>query len=307
MTTIDSSAATVAPVTRTRRQLWLAAIKPPMYTVAVTPIWVGTAVAWGERGSLNGGIFGAFLAAAIAIVAWLNISNDVFDAATGIDRHKAESIVNLTGNRDQMFWLSNFFLAVGIGGIAAIAYWLQDWVPIAIVLLCCFLGYTYQGPPFRLGYLGLGEPICFVTFGPLALTAAYYTQCRDYSLGNLWASIAIGIVTSIILFCSHFHQVADDVAAGKSSPVVKLGTERAARWLQYSCISIYVVIAIGIIGKILPVPAAACFSTIPIAKSLVDFVNLNHSNPAIVRTCKFIAVRLHFAFGWLLGIGCAVG
>ncbi|MGL4376517.1 MAG: 2-carboxy-1,4-naphthoquinone phytyltransferase, partial [Microcoleaceae cyanobacterium] len=31
-----------------KSKLWMAAIKPPMYTVAVIPIWVGTAIAWGE-------------------------------------------------------------------------------------------------------------------------------------------------------------------------------------------------------------------------------------------------------------------
>ena len=38
------------------------------------------------------------------------------------------------------------------------------------------MGYLYQGPPFRLSYKGLGEPLCFVAFGPLATTAFYLTQ-----------------------------------------------------------------------------------------------------------------------------------
>ena len=38
------------------------------------------------------------------------------------------------------------------------------------------MGYLYQGPPFRLSYQGLGEPLCFAAFGPLATTAFYLTQ-----------------------------------------------------------------------------------------------------------------------------------
>jgi len=51
-------------------------------------------------------------------------------------------------------------------GIVAIAWWQQDnrdWVDTP----CCALGYSYQGPPFRFGYQGLGEIICFICFGPL--------------------------------------------------------------------------------------------------------------------------------------------
>jgi len=33
------------------------------------------------------------------ILAWMNLSNDVFDAETGIDKNKAHSLVNLTGNK----------------------------------------------------------------------------------------------------------------------------------------------------------------------------------------------------------------
>ncbi len=40
------------------------------------------------------------------------------------------------------------------------------------------MGYLYQGPPFRLSYQGLGEPLCFMAFGPLATTAFYLAQVR---------------------------------------------------------------------------------------------------------------------------------
>ena len=140
-------------------KLWLAAIKPPMYTVAIIPITVGSAVAYSQTKSIDLNILKTFLGAAIAIIAWMNISNDVFDSDTGIDINKAESIVNLTGNRNLMFWLGNLCLLLGLTGIGSISWGQQDLTVVGIVLLCCLLGYTYQGPPFRLGYKGLGEVI----------------------------------------------------------------------------------------------------------------------------------------------------
>jgi 2-carboxy-1,4-naphthoquinone phytyltransferase len=290
-------------IAQPRFKLWLAAIKPPMYTVAIVPIMVGSAVAYAESHTINLSILGTFLLSAIAIIAWLNISNDVFDSDTGIDVNKAESVVNLTGNRNLMFWLANLFLLCGILGIVAISWWQQDLTVIAIVLLSCFLGYTYQGPPFRLGYQGLGEIICLICFGPLALSAAYYSQTQAWSISNLAASVIIGISTSLILFCSHFHQVKDDLAAGKRSPIVRMGTELGAKVLKWSTVSIYALTLIGAISGLFPIATILIFLSLPLAIQLTNFVGEYYDKPDKVRTCKYIAVRLHFISGLLLALG----
>jgi 1,4-dihydroxy-2-naphthoate octaprenyltransferase len=288
-----------------RSKLWMAAIKPPMYTVAVIPIWVGTAIAVAETGILDWQTFLTFLLSAILIIAWLNSSNDVFDAETGIDRNKHHSLVNLTGNRALIFWLSTLFLMAGIAGIVAIAWWQRDWTILAIVALCCVLGYSYQGPPFRLGYMGLGEPICFITFGPLAVTAAYYSQAQQWaSVGNWSASVIIGVTTSIILFCSHFHQVADDLAAGKRSPIVKLGTMQGARWLTGATLGVFILLVGFVVMGGLPPFSLLMVLSFPVARKMYQFVSTHHAEPATVSRCKFIAVEFHFWSGLLLGFGC---
>jgi len=290
-------------IAHSSRQLWLAAIKPPMYSVAVIPIWVGTAVAFAETQTIHGAAFSTFLIAAISIVAWVNLSNDVFDAETGIDRNKPHSLVNLTGNKSLIFWFSNLFLTFGILGVLAIAWWQQDPTVVELVLLCCVLGYSYQGPPFRFGYQGLGEIICFVCFGPLAVAAAYYSQAAVWSNTGLAASIIIGIATSLILFCSHFHQVEDDLAAGKYSPIVRLGTAKAAQLLHWFCSSIYVLTALFVATGIFPNWTLLLFASLPFALQLLRHVSEYHNQPEQVSNCKFIAVSLHFWSGLLLGLG----
>ncbi len=284
-------------------QLWLAAIKLPMYSVAVVPITVGTAVAFAENKIIHGEIFITFLLSAILIIAWLNISNDVFDAETGIDKNKAESLVNLTGNKTLLFWLSNLFLGCGILGILAITYLQQDWTVLKLILLCCILGYTYQGPPFRLGYQGLGELICFVAFGPLAVEAAYYSQTQNFSLTTIFTSVIVGITTSIILFCSHFHQVEDDLAAGKLSPLVRLGTKKGSQILIGAVVSIYMLVCLFVAVGYLSGWALIILLSFPLAYELVDHVCQYHSQPKKVKSCKYIAVKLHFFSGILLTLG----
>jgi 2-carboxy-1,4-naphthoquinone phytyltransferase len=303
---IMTTAELVKQAPPSRRKLWLAAIKPPMYTVAVIPIWVGSAIAIAQTKEFHAQNLATFLLSAIAIVAWINVSNDVFDSDTGIDKNKAESVVNLTGNRNLMFWLGNLFLLLGISGVSAICWGQQDWTVIEIVALCCFLGYTYQGPPFRLGYYGVGEIICFACFGPLAVAAAYYSQAQSWSGLNATtgiASIIMGILTSLILFCSHFHQVQDDVAAGKKSPIVRLGTKLGADVAVWSVIGVYVLALGAIAAKVFPPATLGILLGLPIAIQLCNFVRTNHDRPEIIQTCKYLAVRLHFVTGLLLGFG----
>ncbi|MEH2457528.1 2-carboxy-1,4-naphthoquinone phytyltransferase [Nostoc sp.] len=284
-------------------KLWMAAIKPPMYSVAIMPIWVGTAVAFAETKIFNCVVFSTFVTAAILILAWENITNDVFDSETGIDQNKHHSLVNLTGNKALIFWIGNLCLSLGLLGIVAIAFWQQDLTVIGIILLCCGLGYMYQGPPFRLGYQGLGEILCFFAFGPLAVEAAYYSQTQTWSMTSLAASVIVGIATTLILFCSHFHQVKDDIAAGKRSPIVRLGTQKGAQLLVWFTASIYPLTLLFVLWGISPLWTLLSWVSLPFAIKLCRHVQENHNQPDKVSNCKFIAVTVHFWSCLLFGLG----
>ncbi len=284
-------------------KLWLAALKPPMYSVAIIPISTGTAIAFYQTQNLNWGIFGTFLWAAILILVWENLSNDVFDSETGIDQNKAHSVVNLTGKKNLILAIANLCLAIGIALVFSISWQQQDFVVVELIALCCVLGYSYQGPPFRLGYQGLGEIICFICFGPLAVSAAYYSQTQSWSITALLASVIIGITTSLILFCSHFHQVEDDLAAGKRSPIVRLGTLKGSQVLTWATASIFAIAPLGIGLGFFPMGTGLVLLSFPIAIKLSNFVGKYHNQPLEVSNCKFIAVSLHFWSGLCLGIG----
>ena len=292
-----------------RKKLWLAALKPPMYCVAVMPICVGSAVAYVQTRQFHGGIFATFMGAAILLLVWENLSNDVFDATTGIDKNKHHSLVNLTRNRSLIFWLSNLCLLLGVLGVLAIALWQQDPTVLMLVLACCLLGYLYQGPPFRLGYQGLGEILCFLSFGPLAVGAAYYAQTHSWQ--NAWAinsglpgtALIIGMTTTLVLFCSHFHQVEDDLNAGKKSPIVRLGTRKGAWLLAWACGSVFAISLIAIAQKALPPSTLLLWASLPVAIKLCRHVLTFHNQPDKVSNAKFLAIHFHFWSGLLLIAG----
>ncbi|MDJ0702123.1 MAG: 2-carboxy-1,4-naphthoquinone phytyltransferase [Leptolyngbyaceae cyanobacterium MO_188.B28] len=285
------------------KKLWLAAFKPPMYSVAIMPICVGTAVAFAETNNVQVKTFATFLVSAILILVWENFSNDVFDSETGIDKNKPQSLVNLTGNKPLIFWLGNLCLGLGILGILAIAAWQRDATVLLLILLCCALGYCYQGPPFRLGYQGWGEILCFFSFGPLGVGAAYYSQTQTWSQVSLATSVIIGVTTSLVLFCSHFHQVDDDIAAGKRSPIVRLGTQRGAQLLPWICGGVYVFTGLAVALGLFPLWTLLIFASLPPAFRLCKHVGRFHNQPKQVSNAKFIAIGVHFWSGLLLSLG----
>ena len=141
--------------------------------------WSGAAGALGP---------GAWISAGSgAVVALENLSNDLFDADTGIDTTaKPHSVVALLGRRRPVRRLSTLVLLAGLLMMLLMA--LQSSISVlALVLVSCGIGYLYQGPPFRLGYLGLGEPLCWLAFGPFATAAALVgggSRSRDHCMGG---------------------------------------------------------------------------------------------------------------------------
>lgn len=274
-----------------------------MYSVAIMPIVVGSMVAYAETQVFKLGIFITFLLSAVLILAWENLTNDVFDSETGIDANKHHSLVNLTQNKPLIFALGNGFLGMGIVGICGISVWQNDPTVLALILLCCALGYAYQGPPFRLGYHGLGEVLCFLSFGPLGVGAAYYSQAQTWSMGSQLAGVIVGLTTTLVLFCSHFHQVEDDLAAGKRSPIVRLGTQRGAMLLSLACIAVFAIALFAVATGWFPLWTLLIFASIPPAVRLCQHVSRYHDMPEKVSNSKFIAIGFHFWSGILLALG----
>jgi 1,4-dihydroxy-2-naphthoate phytyltransferase len=294
-----------------RRRLWKAAIKWPMYAVAVMPVLLAA----GWRLSLGQPMRPAqlllFLLAAVLLLAWENLANDVFDADTGVDTEgKPHSLVNLTGRRDRVALIANAALLLGLGLMALVALRSSPRV-LALVLACCGIGYAYQGPPLRLGYRGLGEPLCWIAFGPLATAAALLALGPPGGEAIPWR-VAIGLgggpalATTLVLFCSHFHQVAEDAAHGKRSPVVRLGTQRAASLVPWFVAgSLAFQWAPVLLGQ-WPLTALLSAAGLPPARALIQLLGIHHAEPERIIGSKFLALRFQALSGLGLALGLAV-
>ena len=90
---------------------------------------------------------------------------------------------------------------------------------------------------------------------------------------------------------------------GKRSPVVRLGTQRAAALLPWICGSLYGLTAIGVLLHCFPLWTLLILGSVPVARKLCHFIGSQHDQPEKLTFCRLIAVELHFWSGLLFGLG----
>ena len=287
---------------------WAVALKllsSPMGTVVGgVPIWVGAALAFSEARQFSAGRLLATFAGAVLVMGWLNLSNDAYDAETGVDVEKHESAVTRTGNRGAILGLACLSLAAGAALFGSLMAYLGDARIPALLCAAVAVGYMYQGPPFRFSYRGWGEPMTVLAFS--LSTACFYlvqaavpgTPPAAFTPLVVAGSLLVGATTAIILLCSHFHQETVDRNAGKMSPIVRLGTARAAGVLKAAVVSTYAASMLLVTAGVFPLACAAVLPlTLGRARKLIELVSDFHAVPLRIEPLKLLAAKWHSAFG----------
>lgn len=283
-----------------------------MYAVAVMPVLLAAGWRFGRAEPVRLDQLLLFLVAAVLLLAWENLANDVFDADTGVDTHgKPHSLVALTGRRGAVAAWANGALVAGLALMGLVA-WRSSAQVLLLVLGCCGLGYLYQGPPVRLGYRGLGEPLCWLAFGPLATAAGLLALAPPGPAAIPWRqALELGsgpaLATTLVLFCSHFHQVDDDAAHGKCSPVVRLGTGTAAALVPWFVAATLALEWAPVLAGPWPLPALLSAAGLPPARQLIALLRRHHREPERISGSKFLALRFQALNGLGLAAGLALG
>ncbi|WP_269622251.1 2-carboxy-1,4-naphthoquinone phytyltransferase [Prochlorococcus marinus] len=292
-----------------RRHLWKKAIKWPLYSVAIMPVLLAAGWTIGAREDLRLDQLLGFLIASIFLLIWENLTNDLFDSATGVDEFKFHSVVTLTGKRRLVRNLAYFALLLGLLLILILA--LRSHVAVFLLVIgSCALGYLYQGPPFRLGYQGWGEPLCWIAFGPFATASALLVISTNANVIPWSTATLLGggpaLATTLVLFCANFHQVVEDSAHGKKTLLVRLGTHRASDLVPWFVILTFGLEFIPIIYGHWPITSLLGLIGLPPAIKLIRLLKKHHNHPEMISESKFLALRFQTLNGIGLGIGLGI-
>ena len=216
---------------------WVIASRPKTLFASISPVLLGTALAY-SRGLGDGvAAFLAFLGA-VFIQIGTNLANDYWDAKKGSDRADRLGPVRVTSAgllkpRTVFLGMSLCFAVASLAGLWLIAR--AGW-PVAVIGMVSILcGILYTAGPFPLAYVGLGDVFTFVFFGLVATSGTYFVEAREFSMTSLILGAVPGFYSVVLIALNNLRDRESDLLSNKKTLAVRFGAD-FARWEIALCL-----------------------------------------------------------------------
>ena len=251
----------------------LRAVRAPSLTAGAMPVVTANALVAYQGFPIDGGAFALTLVGMVAAQAGVNLVNDYFDDKSGLDADPdfANHPFPLGSRVLQQGALSHrgvatfavvcFAIALACGLVLDRRH--PGNVVLRLAVIGAVLGFFYTAPPIKIAYRGIGEPVTFLLFGPIAGMGAYYVQTGVFDQAALLLSSVVGLLAMAILFLHHFPQYEADRRHGKKTPIVRLGPESAGRWVPWILAAPYALVVVGVATRVFPEATLFFFLTLP--------------------------------------------
>ena len=211
---------------------WFLAVRPKTLPASVTPVMVGTALAW-SMGSTRVSV--AVLCGLFAVLGQVaaNLANDFGDGVRGLDgegrlgpaRAVASGWISPEAMRRGVIFAVVLMCAAGAGLVALCGWWVM-----AVVAGCAAGALLYTAGPWPLAYHGWGDAMVLVFFGWVAVGFTCFAQTGTWTHGVWLAGSAVGLATDTILTVNNYRDREADRRDGKNTLIARLG-ETFGRWL----------------------------------------------------------------------------
>jgi 1,4-dihydroxy-2-naphthoate octaprenyltransferase len=205
---------------------WWLAVRPKTLTVSLTPVMVGSCLAYAETGAIAWLLLLAAMLAAMLIQIGTNLHNDVSDFERGADGAERIGPARATASG----WLApevvrraafaSFALAVLLGFYLV---WHGGW-PIFLLGLCSVAaGWAYTGGPRPIAYGALGELFVWLFFGLGAVMGSYYLQTFSLGWNVFVAASMVGLLAAAVIAVNNYRDLDCDRKIGKNTLAVRIG------------------------------------------------------------------------------------
>ncbi len=299
---------TAAIPTPSKRRAWLLAVRPPTLPAAIAPVLAGTGIA-AVDGDFEVGRFCLAMIGAILIQIVVNFANDLSDFRRGADTPDRLGPPRAVAQG----WLSQREMTIGIALVTAAAMVvgivltiIVGWPILIIGAASLIAAVTYTGGPLPYGYRGLGDIICFLFFGFVAVMGAGYVQIEELTWELAAASVPVGCLVTAILVVNNLRDIETDRASDKVTLAVILG-DRNTR-IEYATLILGAFVSIAIFAAVGLIPYYCLIAWIALppgmwlAREIVNGRSGAALNPMLKRTAQ-----LHLLVGALLGVGGVLG
>ena len=281
----------------------------PFLTASITPVLLGTGMAWGMHAVFYLDLFLLTLIVGVCLHLGANISNDYFDHISTSDDINVEYVRPFTGGSRmiQLGWLSprevlaGSFVAFGIAvAIGLYLAFTRDMLLLAFGMVGAVSGFFYTAPPFRFVSRGYGEVFIGLNFGVLMVLGSYYIQVLTLAWEPVIASLPIALLITAVLYINEFPDATADEAAGKLTIVVRLGKKRAATGYGILMAFVYGTMIFGILLNLVSLYALVALTTMPLAIFATRHAMEHHSNTPLLVPANAATVVNHLLTGLYL-------
>ena len=288
-----------------RLQAWFLACRPKTLSVSLSPVLVGTAVAWHDTHRI---LWLPLLAAAFGaafIQIGTNLFNDVGDYLRGTDtperlgpkRATAEGWLAAGAVRSGA-WLA--FALAFLCGIYLVVH--GGWPIVAIGLASLAAGWAYTGGPKPIAYGPLGELFVFVFFGLVAVGGSYYLQTLSLTPVALLGAALVGLHAAAVITVNNYRDHDGDARNGKRTLAVLLGRPATRRVYAAEMLAPYLLLPL--LAPALGWASALPLLSLPLALALIQRFRRTPPGPEFNAILAATAA-LQLAFALLLALAFA--
>ena len=286
--------------------VWLRVIRVRFLLASIIAVSVGLAISWWQTSQID--VFHAVLTmcGVMALHASIDLLNDYWDFKRGIDSQtKRTKMSGGTGVLPEGLLKPSSVYRAGIGFLILGAIIGSYFVIIDGVIIAILLGFAIFSIYFystKIVDSGLAEVFVAIK-GTMIVLGTYFIQVSEITISPVLAGIAVGVLSSLVLFITSFPDYDADKSKGRKTLVIVVGKEKATSIFWIFPIIAYGIIVAGVISELFPVFSLITLATIPLViKSGRDlktsFDNDDKMVPVMSKTLTFSRIT-----GALLVIG----
>lgn len=220
-----------------RLKYLILAMRPATLMVGLSPVFLGSFLGMRavlDRGKdLNGIHFLLVLLAVLLVILMqsaANLVNDVKDYEKGADGEDRVGPTRVVSSgllaKETVVFTYRLFFALALLISAGLAFY-GGVQTIVLGLLCCVFAFLYTGGPFPLAYIGLGELVAFIFFGPIAVGGSAFLQTLTWDPFAIIAGFAPGFLAAAVMGVNNYRDRQSDLSVGKKTLATRLSPELA--------------------------------------------------------------------------------
>ncbi len=210
---------------------WLIAARPRTLTLSITPVAVGTALAWAVNGKIHWPAVLAALLGSMCIQLGTNLHNDAVDSERGGDGPDRVgpprvTALGLLDAANVKRGAAACFALAALMGLYLVA--VGGWPILLLGVLSIVAGWAYTGGPLPIAYTPLGELFVIAFFGVGAVGGTFWLCTAEFGAPALDAGLTLGLLTGAVLLVNNFRDVDADARVGRRTLAIVAGPRGTA-------------------------------------------------------------------------------